>query len=168
MITKISLVMVYHHTKISHSYLLYSPQCAFHIYDSFILKVEFYTSSSPSPILFFPPTPSSLAPVCFFSVSLPVFLFSFVCSFVWFFRFNIKVKSYSIFVHLSVNNIGLLRYLGLVFIFKNITRLQYAAQEPSFSRCDSDSVKPLVNWRAVLSLRFFFFFNLSITFCLIL
>ena len=70
--------------------------------------------------LFFPPTPSSLAAACFFSASLPVFLFSFVCSFVWFFRFNIKVKSQSIFVHLSVNIIGLLWYLGLAFIFKNI------------------------------------------------
>lgn len=155
MIIVISLVTICHHT--NHYIIIDFPLTIhFHTHDSFILQLEVCTSWSPSLIS---PSPlfSRLATAYLFFGSMNLFLFSFVCSFVWFFRFNIKVKSYSIFVHLSVNNIGLLRYLGLVFIFKNITRLQYAAQEPSFSRCDSDSVKPLVNWRAVLSLRFFFF-----------
>ena len=47
MVTRINLVVTCHHAKILHSYGLYSPCCAFHTHDSFILKLEVCTLKLP-------------------------------------------------------------------------------------------------------------------------
>ena len=51
---------------------------------------------------FSPPlTPSPLTTTCLFSVSIALFLFCYICSFVLFFRFHIQLRSYSSSLSLS-------------------------------------------------------------------
>ena len=53
------------------------------------LQLEVCTSYSPSPIFFLPPPPSPLATTCLFSVSINLFPFCYVYSFVLFLKFPI-------------------------------------------------------------------------------
>jgi len=90
MITMVSLVTICHHTKIIHSYWPYSAHCTCRNCDSFIfvLQLEAGVSQSPSPIPFLPRPPSTvffLATTNLFSVSITLFLFCCICSFVFLF-----------------------------------------------------------------------------------
>ena len=100
MITLISLVTVYHRTKILHNYWLYSPHCRFHTHESFILQLEICTSISLNYVFPSPPKPlpsgNDLFVLCIYDLFL-LSCYLFVC----FLRFQIKVKLYSICLSLS-------------------------------------------------------------------
>ena len=90
-----SLIMTYHHTKILHSYCLYSP--LIHTLHSFTLQLGVCTSYSftyflpaPNPL----PSGSYLFALCVYD---SVLLYLFIC----FFRFHMQVKSCSICLSLS-------------------------------------------------------------------
>ena len=63
--------------------LTYSPCCMFHPRDSFICNWKFVPLNLPH-LFLSSPTPFPLATTCFFSVSMTLFLFCYVCSFVLF------------------------------------------------------------------------------------
>ena len=74
-------VTICNHTKISHCYHLYSPQSMFHIHNIYFATGNLYLSVSLT-YFFLLPSPTPLAILSLFSVSVSLFLL--YCSFLFF------------------------------------------------------------------------------------
>ena len=69
--------------KILHHYWLYFPRYIFYRWFTFLVQLKVYASQSPSPISLIPLRTFPQATTCLFSVSMTLFLFRYVCGFLF-------------------------------------------------------------------------------------